>query len=310
MNARSWAFATALICGCGTAPAEDPKEVNLGSPELVRTGFQFTEGPAYDDAGGLYFSDIPAQRIYYLSKDGKLSVFREPTGSNNGLFLRGGYLYGCEHLGVVRYKPGDAKSREVLAEEFNGARFNAPNDLVVDAEGGIYFTDPEYGAPMPWPQGVRGVYYIAPGGKVTRVVEDLPNPNGVILSPDEKTLYVAPSSQAEVMAYEVLAPGKLGPGRVFATLAQPEGQKKSGSDGVTIDRRGNLYCTTGLGVEVFAPSGKSVALVRLPEVPANVTFGGADRRTLYATARTSVYRIATNQVGQIFESSAPAEENR
>jgi gluconolactonase len=179
-------------------------------------------------------------------------------------------------------------------------RFNAPNDLVIDKQGGIYFTDPAFGAPMPLPQGKTAVYYLAADGKVTRLIDDLPNPNGVILSPDEKTLYVIPSGQAEMMAYPVKSPGKIGKGRIFCTLKQPRGAKGSGGDGLAVDVKGNLYITSQLGLQVFDASGKLLGIIALPEQPANVKFGGSDLKTLYVTARTSLYSVPMEATGHLF----------
>jgi gluconolactonase len=141
---------------------------------------------------------------------------------------------------------------------------------------------------------------VSPEGKVTRLIDDLPNPTGVILSPDERTLYVIPSGQAEMMAYPVEAPGKLGAGKVFCTLQQPEGRRGTGGDGLTVDVKGNLYITSQLGLQVFDPSGKLLGIIPVPEVPANVTFGGPERKTLYVTARTSLYTVPMEVAGHAF----------
>src|SRR5262249_27183957 len=148
-----------------------------------------------------------------------------------------------------------------------------------------------FGAPTPQPQDVRAVYYIAAGGGVTRVTGELPAPNGVILSPDEKTLYVIPSLHAEMLAYPVEGPGKLSASRVFCTLKQPEGKQNTGGDGLTVDTKGNLYITSGLGIQVFNPEGKALGVISFPEQPANCTFGGKDFKTLFVTARTSLYSV-------------------
>jgi gluconolactonase len=137
-------------------------------------------------------------------------------------------------------------------------------------------------------------------GQAARLIDDLPNPNGVILSPDEKTLYVIPSGQAEMMAYPVLSPGKIGAGKVFCTLQQAEGKKGTGGDGLTVDVKGNLYITSGLGLQVFSPTGSLLGIIKLPEQPANVTFGGRDNKTLYVTARTSLYTVPMAVAGHVF----------
>jgi gluconolactonase len=150
------------------------------------------------------------------------------------------------------------------------------------------------------PQDKMGVYYRSQAGKVTRIIDDLPLPNGVILSPDEKTLYVVPTGQDEMLAYPVASPGEIGAGRVFARLKQPEGADNTGGDGLTIDTDGNLYITSRLGVQVFTPAGKHLGTIQFPEQPANVTFGGADNRVLYATARTSLYAVPMKSQGHRF----------
>jgi gluconolactonase len=275
----------------------------VSKPVKVFSDFKFTEGPAFDLKGNLYFTDIPDNKIYKVDTKGKLSVFVEPSNHCNGLMLDGaGKLLACEMDG--RLVSIDLKDKQVtpLADEYQGKRFNAPNDLVVDRTGGIYFTDPHFRAPEPLPQGKVAVYYRAPDGKVTRLIDDLKAPNGVILSPDEKTLYVIPSMQKEMWAYPVTAPGKIGKGRVFCTLKQAPGYKEpgSGGDGLTIDTNGNLYITTGLGLQVYSPEGKLLGIIEVPEKPANVTFGGKDNSSLFITARTSLYRIDTKAKGHRF----------
>ncbi len=211
-----------------------------------------------------------------------------------------GEIVACEMAGqVVAYSP-DGQSRRVLADKYEGNRFNAPNDLVIDRQGGVYFTDPAFGAPMPLPQGKTCVYYITPGGEVTRLVDNLPNPNGITLAPDEKTLYVIPSGQAEMMAYPVESPGKIGQGKVFCKLQQREGQTRGGGDGVAMDSKGNLYITSALGLQVFNPSGELLGIIALPEQPANVKFGGSDLKTLYVTARSSLYTVPMEVTGHRF----------
>jgi len=279
----------------GIGPAADVQK--------LQTDLQFTEGPTKAPDGTLYFTDIPADRIYQISTDGKLSVFLEPAGHCNGLMIptaNAGTIYACSMDGRLIAIGRKTKKVTPLAPAYMGQRFNAPNDLVVDKSGGVYFTDPHFRAPEPLPQGTTAVYYRSADGKVTRLLDDLKAPNGVILSPDEKTLYVIPSLQAEMMAYPVEAPGKLGEGKVFCTLKQPEGQSGRGGDGLTVDTKGNLYITSGLGVQVYNPEGKLLGIIEFPEQPANVTFGGPDNKTLYATARTSIYSVKMEATGHQF----------
>jgi gluconolactonase len=298
-------LALAGLAGAVPSAADEPTPIPgigpAGKIVKLHTGFKFTEGPAADREGNVYFSDIPNERIHKVDAKGQLSVFREKSNHANGLMRNAkGEIVACEMDGRIAAISPDGKEVRVIAAQYEGKRFNAPNDLVIDQSGGIYFTDPAFLAPTPLPQGKTAVYYASAEGKVTRLIDDLPNPNGVILSPDEKVLYVIPSGQAEMMAYPVDAPGKLGAGRVFCTLKQPEGKKGTGGDGLTIDSKGNLYITSQLGLQVFDPSGKLLGIIAFPEQPANVTFGGADRKTLYVTARTSLYTVPMEATGHLF----------
>jgi gluconolactonase len=202
--------------------------------------------------------------------------------------------------GTIVALSADGKERRVIADKYDGQRFNAPNDLVLDEHGGVYFTDPAFRAPKELPQGKTCVYYVAADGKVTRLIDDLPNPNGVILSPDEKTLYVIPTGQADMMSYPVEGPGKLGKGKVFCTLQQPDKAKNTGGDGLTVDKKGNLYITSQLGLQVFEPTGKMLGIIKFPEQPSNATFGGKDMKTLFVTARTSLYTVEMEVEGHRF----------
>lgn len=272
----------------------------VGEIKKLHGDFQFTEGPAADREGNIYFSDIPPAIVYRWSLDGKLTVFRKDSNSSNGLMFNAkGELVSCEMGGRITAVSSDGQVR-VLAETYRGKRFNAPNDLVIDKTGGVYFTDPHFRAPTPLPQDARTVYYIAANGPVTRVTGELAAPNGVILSPDEKTLYVIPSLQAEMLAYPVEGPGQLSASRVFCTLEQPEGKQNTGGDGLTVDTKGNLYITSGLGIQVFSPDGKALGIIAFPEQPANCTFGGKDRKTLFVTARTSLYSVEMEATGHVF----------
>jgi gluconolactonase len=274
-----------------------------GPAVKLQTGFKFVEGPTADSAGNVYFSDIPANTIYKQGLDGKLTVFTDNSFAANGLMFNAkGELVACEMEGQLSAWDVSAKQRRIIAEGYQGKRFNAPNDLVIDRQDGIYMTDPTFRAPMPLPQGKAAVYYITAAGKVTRLLDDLPNPNGVILSPDEKTLYVIPTGQADMMAYPVEGPGKIGKGSIFCTLKQPDAKKNTGGDGLTIDSKGNLYITSQLGLQVYDPAGKLLTIIGLPEVPANVDFGGADYRTLYVTARSSLYTVPMEVRGHRFAS--------
>jgi gluconolactonase len=275
----------------------------VGEVKKVHTNLQFTEGPAADAQGNLYFSDIPANKIYKLDALGELSTFLQPSNHTNGLMVSGsgvGKIVACEMDGRIVEIDPTTKTVKALASEFNGKRFNAPNDLVIDRQRGVYFTDPHFRAPMPLPQDKTAVYYLSLDGKVTRLIDDLKAPNGVILSPDEKSLYVIPSQQKQMMVYAVESPGKLGAGRVYCELKQPAGKDNTGGDGLTVDSQGNLYITSGLGIQVFDPAGKHLGILSFPEQPANCTFGGPAKKTLFVTARTSLYSVEMEVAGHVF----------
>jgi len=216
------------------------------------------------------------------------------------MFNSAGTLLACQMDGQVVAIDPESKKVTVVAGHYQEKRFNAPNDLVLDRTGGIYFSDPRYRAPQPLPQGKEAVYYVAPDGSVARLIDNLQAPNGVILSPDEKTLFVVPSEQKEVWAYPIQSPGKIGEGRVLCTLRQAGEKDNSGGDGLTIYAAGDLYIATSLGIQVVAPDGKLLGVIALPKQPANLTFGHPEAKTLYLTARTSLYSLPMAVKGHRF----------
>jgi len=289
-------LATVLTCGlCVAQQTPVQRGVQpVGKIEEVKTGFTFTEGPAWRQQGSLLFTDIPNAKIHSFSeKNNAIGTFTGDSGHANGILVdASNRILVCQMDGrVVQYDAKTAKYK-VLADTYDGKRFNAPNDLIIDKVGGIYFTDPLFRAPQPLPQGIQAVYYIHPDGKVSRLTGDIAAPNGIGLSPDGKRLYVIPSRQAEMLVYDVTGPGKIANGRTLCRLRQPQGKDNTGGDGMAVDVEGNLYITTNLGVEIFSQAGKHLGLVAFPQQPANVTFGGADRKTMYVTARTGLYRVA------------------
>ncbi|GIW98912.1 MAG: gluconolactonase [Pirellulaceae bacterium] len=288
--------------GRGQTPLKGLGEA--GPVELIKDGFQFVEGPAKTPDGTVYFTDIPANIIYSLrptDNGWEVETFVNPSRHANGLMYGGNNrLLACQMDGRVAAYDLSTKSETVLAEGYQGKRFNACNDLVVDRFGGIYFTDPRFRAPDPWPQGVEAFYYLSADGEVTRLGDDLAAPNGIILSPDEGTLYVVPSMQAEVMAFPVEGPGKLGDGKVLVRLKQRSGSSNGGGDGLSIDVKGNLYITTAIGIQVVSPDGAILGVIEVPQQPANCTFCGADDRTLVITARTGVYQCRMPVPGHQF----------
>lgn len=250
--------------------------------------------------GSIYFTDIPDNVIHRLRPDGEIERFLEPSAHANGLMYGGqGRLLACQMDGQVVSIELQSKKISVLADQYQRKRFNACNDLVIDKAGGIYFTDPRYSAPEPWPQVREAFYYRSPEGEVVRLADDLKAPNGIGLSPDEKTLYVIPSMSSQMMAYEVKQPGVLGSGRVLCRLQQVGDATEGGGDGMALDVQGNLYITSSAGIQVFSPTGELLGIIEVPENPANCAFGGENHQTLYITARTGLYRCDMPLAGWI-----------
>ena len=290
------------------APANAPAPVEAAAPfrvtapnakvEKLAGGFEFTEGPASDAAGNVFFTDQPNNRILKWSVEGKLSTFMENAGRSNGLSVDSqGRLLACadeknqlwriETRGLARGLP------QVLVSDFGGKKLNGPNDVWVAPSGGIYFSDPFYKRPY-WTRGAteqdtEGVYFLAPERKnqagtrqLSRVVGDLKQPNGLIGTPDGKTLYVADIGAGKTYSYRIQRDGSLTDKKLFCEM---------GSDGMTIDDEGHIYLT-GRGVTVFDKSGRQIERIAVEEGwTANVCFGGADRRSLFITAGKSLYRI-------------------
>jgi len=245
--------------------------------------FQFTEGPAADAQGNVYFSDIPNNRILKWSVAGKLSTFLENSGGANGLYFdKDGSLLACQ--GGDRRLVSIAPKGEVtmLADQYEGKKFNSLNDLWIDPKSGVYFTDPRYGGREGMEQDGEHVYYLTPDRKkVIRVIDDMVRPNGVIGTPNGRRLYVADHGAGKTYAYRINEDGTLSNKQLFA---------EQGSDGMTLDNRGNVYLT-GKTVAVYNRNGEKVTEIQVPEGPANVTFGGQNNQTLFITARTSLYSI-------------------
>ncbi len=272
----------------------------------VAGGFQFVEGPAWSPQGFLLFSDIPANRIVELKADGSTADFLSPSGNSNGLvFDQKGALFACQGGArrVVRIEVGPEKKLSLIAERFDGKKLNSPNDLALDPEGGLYFTDPSYGGSEPAEQPVMGVYYAGASGQVSRVIEDLKRPNGILVSPTGKQLYVANPDLRELWRYEIDSPGKLsGKKLVFVGDEKLDG---GGPDGMAHDTLGNTYATFK-GIVVLDPEGKLIGRIDVPEHPANCTFGGKDLKTLFITARTGLYAIDLKVSGQALQPNGPA----
>lgn len=299
----------------------DPSVIIPGSQvELLFDGAFFTEGPAVGPDGSVYFSDITvtfqtdmqAGNIWrYDPGTGETSIFRSPSGMSNGIIFdledRMVVAEGADFGGrrITRTDLSTGRS-EIVAGLFNGRPFNAPNDLTIDQKGRLYFTDPRYFGHEPIEQPIMGVYRIDPDGTVALVVTDAGHPNGILVSPDQRTLYVAalstgrfgalptgmsafPGRQA-LLAYDLDSNGN-------ATFRE-EVESEFGPDGMTIDVDGNLYLARGGSVRVFSPSGEELAQIPVPEMARNVTFGRGDAdHRLYIAAGGSLYSIEVRRQG-------------
>jgi gluconolactonase len=276
-------------------------------------GFQFTEGPIWVD-GALLFSDPNANTIYRYSDADGLSVFRQHSGytgadiaqygqpGSNGLTLDPQHRLTIDEHGNHRVTRLDANGQTVvLADKYQGKRLNSPNDLVYRSDGSLYFTDPPFGLPKFYDDprkelAFSGVYLVR-DGVVTLVSKDLKGPNGLAFSPDEQFLYVDnwDTQRKVVMRYPVNADGTLGAGAVFFDMTGAPGEEAL--DGLKVDRAGNLYVSGPGGIWVIASDGTHLGTIKPPRLPANFAWGGADGKTLYLTARSSLYRIDLNVAG-------------
>jgi len=266
--------------------------------ERLATGFVFTEGPLWHPDGFYYFVDVRSSVLYRLTPGRAHEVVRDKTGGGNGTtFDLQGRLVLCEgeNRRVTR-TAGDGRI-EVLMDRFEGKRLNRPNDVVCKSDGSIYFTDPGLRVPL----GERelpyaGVYRVAPDGTQS-LVADFEYPNGLAFSPDERKLYVANTRWAQyIHVLDLDAGGAMVRRRIFADMSSDE--TDGVPDGMKVDVEGRVYCTGPGGTWVFAPDGSHLGIIRTPEVPANLAFGGPDLKTLFFTARTSVYTMRVKVAGQ------------
>lgn len=319
MNACNGVRATWLVCAslmAGQAAAQSAVPEVLAPDakvELVKEGFKATEGPLRDQDGGVLFTDSQASQIIRLATDGTSSIWAENTGGANGLTrMPNGdvvaTLVGDKVIAVVQ--PGAAP--RVLVRDFEGQPFNRPNDVVASRKGVLYFTDTAVGAARPALP--AAVYQFSPGGELRRIATDIALPNGVALSPDERTLYVANTAGEWIQAFDVDASGRASEAhRNFARLVMPPAptpgaapagaapaaaaQPSSGADGIAVDEKGRLFVATTVGVQVFSARGEALGIITMPKTPQNLAFAGASGNTLYVVGRGAVYRIATQTKG-------------
>ncbi len=252
--------------------------------EVASQGHTFTEGPAADLAGNLYYTDVFRSKIHRLTPEGKSEVFVEQAHGTNGLmFGPDGKLYACQN-GKKQIVAYDEKGEYTVVAE--GV---LSNDLVVNREGGIYFTDPVN----------HQIWYIAPGGEKRVVDKGMQYPNGLALSPDQGTLYVVDMKDTKLWAFRVEADGRLGMKTAFGDLRVLEGRPDCGADGMTSDSAGRVYVATQVGLQVFDPQGRLVGVIEKPEGAwlANAAFAGPELDTIYVTAATKVFKRKINARG-------------
>ena len=275
--------------GGSSGGADSVKVTATGAvPKQISSQFKFTEGPAVNKKGDVYFTDQPNDKIWKYDTDGNLSLYRDKTGRSNGLYFdKKGNLIACADEKNELWSISPKGKVTVLLTDFEGKRLNGPNDLWIDAKGGIYFTDPYYQRDYwerkkPDLEGQK-VYYLPKGKKQPVVVDgDLMQPNGIVGTPDGKSLYVADIRANKTYKYQINDDGTLTNRQLFVL---------QGSDGMTIDNQGNIYLS-GKGVTVYNSAGEKLQVIPVPSRwVGNLCFGGKDRRTLFITASESVYTL-------------------
>ena len=301
-------LSTGLAQSPPTPPAELPPQVEIPGViaagtkvQLIKDGFQGTEGPVGAPDAGLYFTDPYASKMYKMDRNGNVSLWREDTGGTSGIFLlKDGRLLGAEtgRHRLVAIDP-DGKLTPLATVGVGGRSLRLTNDIMVDKKGGIYFTDPApfafAGQPPPTEKPPGFVYYLSPDSKLVLIDEQIARPNGISLSFDGKTLFVADTDTENLWAFDVQPDGTGTNKRSFVKLHDPrpgpDGNLRSGADGMAMDTEGRLYVTTSSGIQIIDPRGQYLGTIRTPKNPSNVAFGGPDRRTLYITGRDSVFSV-------------------
>jgi gluconolactonase len=312
---RRFIIATVALIAVGASVflgfAQSPAQFQLqaGSPQfwnlvdrnaklnVVGTGFGFTEGPMWDQAGFLYVSDETINKIYRLYPDGKkeeVIALGDPDGNT---FDHQHRLIDCASVlrAIIEVTP-DGKYK-VLADRYKGKRFNSPNDVIVGPDGALYFTDPTLDLVAGDKQEIpfQGVYRLDAQGNVLLLTKDLTQPNGLAFSPDGKRFYVDDSEKRNIRVYDVAPDGTLKNGRIFGE--EPGGKHDGVPDGIKVDKNGNLFVVGPKGIWVWDANGNHLGTIVMPEQPANLTWGDKNYRTLYITATTSVYRLEMKTQG-------------
>jgi gluconolactonase len=272
--------------------------VKAGTPvHLVKDGFEAVEGPVRMSDDSLLFTNNKTEQIVHIMSDGSTSIWFDHTGGANALtWTSKGEMAATLNvsIGIAVMKPGEPP--RILVSEFEGKKFNRPNDLIASKRGQIYFTDTAaFGVVNPALP--SAVYQLSEKGQLQRIATDIARPNGVALSPDEHTLYVANTVGEWIVAFELDRKGNVKAHRDFAKLALPPAKGNvaatSGADGIAIDEKGRLYVATAVGVQVISPKGESLGVIAMPKQPQNLAFAGKNRSSLYVVGRGAVYRIDT-----------------
>ena len=308
MNATSFAVTAALgflplfsACTSDTDSSDADNStsgIEFVDPQVVTSGFQFTEGPHWLDDGSLIFSDIPANKVYqWRPGSSESTVFIDSSGAANGIDeLPDGTLILAQHAGrVSRVEMGEADSLTLvaIASEYEGKRLNSPNDVAVRSDSVIYFTDPTFGISEEDRElDFAGVYRIDPDGTLTLMYDAFALPNGIALSPDESVLYVSDSETGDVMRFDVRENGDLENGSLFANVGARSEQRAA--DGLITDSDGRLYTTGPDGLMVFDPNGETVVTFDLDQQVTNVAWG-KDETTLFVTSVADVFRVTVNR---------------
>jgi gluconolactonase len=316
MKVRHAFIIATLLLGAWSAPAILPAaaqhpefQLQAESPQfwdlvdrnaklsVVGSGFGFTEGPVWDQAGFLYVSDETINKIYRLHLDGKkeeVIALGDPDGNT---FDRQHRLIDCASVlrAIIEVTP-DGKYK-ILADHYDGKKLNSPNDVIVGPDGALYFTDPTLDLVAGEKQEIpfQGVYRLDAKGNVQLLTKDLTQPNGLAFSPDGKRFYVDDSEKRNIRVYDVASDGTLTNGRIFGE--EPGGKGDGVPDGIKVDKNGNLFVTGPKGIWVWDAKGNHLGTIVMPEQPANLNWGNKDYRTLYITATTSVYRLEMKTQG-------------
>jgi gluconolactonase len=267
--------------------------------ETVAQGFGFTEGPMWDPAGFLYVSDETINKIFRVFPDGRKEEVIALGDADGNTFDRKHRLIDCASvLRAIIAVTAEGKYK-ILADRYEGKKFNSPNDVIVGPDGALYFTDPTLDLVAGEKQEIpfQGVYRLNDEGDVRLLTRDITQPNGLAFSPDGKHFYVDDSEQRNIRVYDVLPDGSLTKGRIFGE--EPGGKDDGVPDGIKVDEKGNLFVTGPTGIWVWDAEGHHLGTIAVPEQPANLTWGDPDYRTLYITATTSVYRLRTRTNGYV-----------